>query len=290
MRISDYFKPLDEKGLNTWHIKSLLTTGMGVFTDGYDIASIGIVLAMVMSSFHLTKGVPDYALWESLIAGSVFIGSAIGALVFGYLSNKGRKTFYGIDVAILTIGAVLQAFTTTPLEFVIVRAILGFGIGADYVLSPMILAEHANAKDRGKLIAFGFGMMWGFGATTAAALVLALQAMGLSSDLIWRITLAAGAIPAASVIYLRRKIPETPRYLLRIKGDVEQFKNVVKTMAQTEVQVKGDLKDMKTFSEYFARFWKVFINATLLWFLFDIVAYAGTLFGPTEIAKSIRNK
>ena len=287
MKISDYFKPLDQRNFDVWHIKSLLTTGMGVFTDGYDLSSIGIVLTTVLASFGITSSSPDYTLWDSLVAGSALIGAAIGAIIFGLLANKGRKTFYGIDVALMTVGAVLQAFVATPLELVLVRGLLGLGVGADYVLSPMIMGEHSNAKDRGKLIAFGFGMMWGFGATTAAAIDLGLQAAGASPDLIWRVVLAAGAIPAASVIYLRRKIPETPRYLLRIKGDAKKFKDVVKTLAKTDVQVSGNTKDINTFSDYFARFWKVFISAALLWFLFDIVAYSGILFGPSDIAKSV---
>ncbi|BFH72830.1 MFS transporter [Sulfurisphaera javensis] len=287
MKLSDVFKPLDSRNFDVWHIKSLLTTGMGVFTDGYDLSSIGIVLTTVLATFGITKNSPDYLLWDSLIAGSALIGAAIGAIVFGILSNRGRKTFYGIDVALLSIGALLQAFVTSSLELVIVRGLLGLGVGADYVLSPMIMAEHSNAKDRGKLIAFGFGMMWGFGATTAAAIYLILQALGVPSSIAWKIVLASGAIPAASVIYLRRKIPETPRYLLRIKGDTEKFKEVVRTLTKTETNVSSNLKDDIPFSVYFKKFWKIFVPAALLWFLFDIVAYAGILFGPSDIASSV---
>ncbi|BAB67539.1 MFS transporter [Sulfurisphaera tokodaii] len=287
MKLSDIFKPLDQRNFDVWHIKSLLTTGMGVFTDGYDLSSIGIVLAMVLSSFGITSKSPDYTLWQSLVSGSALIGAAVGAIIFGILSNRGRKTFYGIDVALLSIGALLQAFVSTPLELVIVRGLLGLGVGADYVLSPMIMAEYSNAKDRGKLLAFGFGLMWGFGATTAAAIALGLEALSVPTNIIWRVVLVTGAIPSASVIYLRRKIPETPRYLARIKGDVEKFREVVRTLANTDIHVNKELKDINSFSSYFSKFWKTFLAACLLWFLFDIVAYSGILFGPTDIAKSI---
>ena len=287
MKISDYFKPLDKRNFDMWQLKSLFTTGMGVFTDGYDLSSIGIVLLFVLSSFGITKKSPDYALWLSLLTGSALISAIAGALIFGFLANKGRKRFYGIDVTLMTVGALLQGFVTSPLELVLARTILGLGVGADYVLSPTIMAEHSNAKDRGKVIALGFGRMWGFGAIAAAVVVLGLEAAGLPSDLVWRISLAAGAIPAASVIYLRRKIPETPRYLLRVKGDIEKFEEVVKTLAKTDVEVIGEVKDVNTFSEYFAKFGKVFIAAALLWFLYDIIGYSGGLFGPSLIAKSV---
>ena len=287
MKISDYFKPLDQRNFDVWQLKSLFTTGMGVLTDGYDLSSIGIVLVFVLSTFGITKKSPDYTLWQSLITGSALIGSVIGAIIFGMLANKGRKKFYGVDVLLMTIGAVLEAFVTTPLELVLVRALLGLGVGADYVLSPTIMAEHSNAKDRGKLLVLGVAMMSVFGFIIAAILTLGLEVASVPQNLVWRIVLAAGAIPAASVIYLRRKIPETPRYLLRIKGDTQGFKNEVKLLAKTDVQVNESLKDINTFSEYFTKFGKIFVVAALLWFLQDIVAYSGTLFGPSLIAKSV---
>ncbi len=287
MKLSDVFKPLDEKNFSMYHVKSILTTGMGVFTDGYDLSSIGIVIAAVLSSFGLKPNTGAYNFWEGWVSSSALIGAAIGAIIFGILSNRGRKTFYGVDVALLSIGAVMQAFVSTPLELVLTRFLLGLGVGADYVLSPMIMAEHSNAKDRGKIIALGFGLMWGFGATVAAGIYLALTALGYSLSTVWRVVLAAGAIPAASVIYLRRQIPETPRYLARIKGDMNSFKNVVKQVTGKEVGVNENLKDVNSFGEYFSKQWKIFLAAASLWFLFDLSAYTGILFGPTAIAKSV---
>jgi MFS family permease len=287
MKLSDVFKPLDDKKFDMFHIKSLLTTGMGVFTDGYDLSSIGIVINAVLASFGLHSKTSEYNYWEAWVSSSALIGAAIGAIIFGILANKGRKTFYGIDVALLSIGAVLQAFVSSPLELVLVRGLLGLGVGADYTLSPLIMAEHANAKDRGKIIALGFGLMWGFGATVAAGIYLVLTSLGYSLDTVWRVVLAAGAFPAASVIYLRRKIPETPRYLARIKGDMKAFENVVKQVAGKEVRVNENLKDTNSFSEYFKKQWKIFLAAASLWFLFDLSAYTGILFGPTAIAKGV---
>ncbi|QGA69238.1 MFS transporter [Sulfolobus sp. E11-6] len=287
MNISDVFKPLDEAKFSWFHVKSLITTGMGVFTDGYDLSSIGIVLLSVLASFGITKNSPNYVEVTSLISGSALIGAAIGAILFGFLSNMGRKKFYGIDVTLMTVGALLQAFVQNLLELIIVRFLLGLGIGADYVLSPTIMAEHSNAKDRGKTLVLGFGLFWGFGASTAAGLYLILQALGLPLDLIWRIVLACGAIPAASVIYLRRKIPETARYLGRIKGDLNELRNVIKSVAGVEVNTTRDVKDNVKSLKYFRMNWRLILTAAILWFLFDIVAYAGILFGPSLIANSL---
>jgi MFS family permease len=287
MKLGDVFRPLDSKKFSLFHVKSLFTTGMGVFSDGYLLSSISLVLLFVLSSFGISKSSSSYEFWLGVLAGSVFIGAALGAILFGFLANKGRKTFYGVDVMLMTVAALLQAFATSPTELAIIRFIVGVGTGADYVLSPLIMAEHSNAKDRGKLIAVGFGLMWSLGATTASLEFLGMEALSIPHDLMWRIMLGAGAIPAASVIYLRRKIPETTRFLLRIKGDVEKFQTVVKEVTGQEVKVNDNLIDSNTLSSYFSKFGKVFVMASVLWFLYDVTGYANGLFGPTLIARSI---
>ena len=285
-KILDVFHPVDNAKFGWFHSKSILTTGMGVFTDGYDLSSIGIVLPLALTTF----GVKSLTgMQSSMLAGSALLGAALGAILFGLLSNRGRKAFYGLDVTIMAIGAIAQAFVSNIPELIVVRFILGIGVGADYVLSPMIMGEHCNAKDRGKSMSFGFGLTWGLGATFAAVVYLVLQAFHVSPDLIWRIVLAGGFLPAASVIYLRRKMPETARFLARISGKSEAADAVMAKVASNvpRTLVGRSVKDARTFSYYFSRQWTRFISAALLWFLFDIVAYSGILFGPSLIAKGI---
>ncbi len=280
------FTPLDQAKFGWFHAKSIFTTGMGVFTDGYDLSSIGIVLTLALASF----GVKSLTgIESSLLAGSALVGAAAGAVLFGFLANHGRKAFYGLDVLIMAVAALAQAFVTNIPELIIVRFILGIGVGADYVLSPLIMGEHSNAADRGKSIALGFGITWGLGATFAAVLYLVLAAYHVPPNLIWRIVLAAGSIPAASVIYLRRKMPETARFLARIAGDDQKVEQVLTEVVGREKveSSEGSLKDPHTVRYYFAKQWKRFVAAAVLWFLFDIVAYSGILFGPSLIAKGI---
>lgn len=278
------FHQIDKQRFNRFHTLALFTTGMGVFTDGYDLSSIGIVLALALHSF----GVDHLAgIESSLMTGSALAGAAVGALLFGWLANKGRKRFYGLDVTLLAIAALAQAFVPSVAWLIAVRFVLGLGTGADYVLSPLILGEHANARDRGKSLALGFGLIWGVGASFAAVLYLILHSVGVSPDLIWRIVLGAGAIPAASVIYLRRKLPETARFAGRVEGNLQAVHAAAKIAgveqpAQIEVQV-----DRTTMFTYFQRHWRSFAAACALWFLFDIVIYASILFGPSLLAQRV---
>ncbi|MDE2581185.1 MAG: MFS transporter [Rhodospirillales bacterium] len=277
------FAALDEQKFKRFHWLALFTTGMGVFTDGYDLSSIGIVLPLVLASFGVKKLT---GLESGMLAGSALIGAAVGAVIFGLLAQNGRKRYYGYDVMLMAVMAFAQIFAPTLWWLIGIRFVLGIGVGADYVLSPTIMAEHANRPDRGKKIAIGFGVMWQAGAMVAALLSLLLIGSGISPDLRWRIVLAFGAVPALSVLYLRRKMPETARFLARMAGDAASASRVVEQIAG-EQPAKPPAPDRRPFGEVFAAHAPAIFGAALVWMLFDVVIYSGILFGPSLIAQSL---
>jgi MFS family permease len=277
------FEGLDEKPLSRFHVLAMLTTGMGVFTDGYDLSSIGLVLPLVLASF----GVDHISgLQSGVLAGSALVGSVFGAVLFGFLAQRGRKRFYGIDLAIMAVAALAQAFAPDLWTLSVIRFVLGIGVGADYVLSPTIMAEHANRRDRGKKLAFGFGAMWGFGAIAAALVLLALQRLGVSPDLQWRIVLAGGAVSAISVVVLRRGMPETARFLARVDGDSAAAREVIEGITGNAI-VTAPLVDHRAWRDVLAQHARGILGAALLWFVYDIVLYSGVLFGPSVIASGL---
>ena len=283
MSATHAFVTLDEQKFKRFHWLTLFTTGMGVFTDGYDLSSIGIVLPLVLASFGVTKLT---GLESGALAGSALVGAAVGAIIFGLLAQNGRKKFYGYDVMLMAVMAFAQIFAPTLWWLIAIRFVLGIGVGADYVLSPTIMAEHSNRPDRGKKIAIGFGVMWQAGAMIAALLSLALIGSGVSPDLRWRIVLAFGAIPALSVLYLRRKMPETARYLARLEGDQAAASDVVRQISGAAAQ-QAPARDRRKFGEVFAAHAGPIFGAALVWMLFDVVIYSGILFGPSLIAQSL---
>ena len=283
MSATHAFVTLDEQKFKRFHWLTLFTTGMGVFTDGYDLSSIGIVLPLVLASFGVTKLT---GLESGALAGSALVGAAVGAILFGLLAQNGRKKFYGYDVMLMAVMAFAQIFAPTLWWLIAIRFVLGIGVGADYVLSPTIMAEHSNRPDRGKKIAIGFGVMWQSGAMVAALLSLALIGSGVSPDLRWRIVLAFGAIPALSVLYLRRKMPETARYLARLEGDQAAASDVVRQISGAPAQ-QAPARDRRKFGEVFAAHAGPIFGAALVWMLFDVVIYSGILFGPSLIAQSL---
>lgn len=277
------FASIDEQPFKTFHWRAIVTTGLGVFTDGYDLSSIGIVLPLVLATF----GVKHIGSLEGgLLAGSALIGAAVGALIFGLLAQHGRKRFYGFDVLLMGVAAIAQAFAPNLAWLIGIRFVLGIGIGADYVLSPTIMAEHANRAHRGRALGLGFGTMWPLGALVAGLLNLVLSASGFSPGMQWRIVLAAGAVPALSVLYLRRTMPETARYLARLAGDPGAATEVIRTISG-KPPAGAPVRDERPFREVFAKHAPVVFRAALLWMVFDIVVYSGILFGPSLIAKGL---
>jgi MFS family permease len=147
------------------------------------------------------------------------------------------------------------------------------------------MAEHANRKDRGRALGLGFGTMWPVGALAAALLTLVLGATCMDGDLEWRLVLAGGAIPALAVLYFRRQMPETARYLARLAGDSEAASRVIEDISgQSGV---APAADQRRLGAVFAQHGHAIVSAALLWMVYDLVVYASILFGPSLIASSI---
>ncbi len=274
-----HFEAIDEQRLQAFHWRAMLTTGLGVFCDGYDISSIALVLGAALHSFGAAKMTSIEA---GALTASALVGSMLGALVFGLLGQNGRRRFYGLDVMILGVAAVAQAFMPSLAWLIACRFVLGIGVGADYVLSPMIMAEHANRADRGKTLGLGFGTMWPLGALAAAVFMLLLTSFHVAPDLVWRLVLAGGAIPALGVMYFRRTMPETARFLARIAKDDAGAEQVMQTIGGTAVAAPPP--DTRPFGQVFALHARHIFAGALLWMVYDLLVYASVLFGPNLIA------
>jgi len=278
------FHFLDNLKWNTFMTKNTIITGMGVFTVGYEGTAISLTLLITLSSLHVSSS--EKPLFEGLLVSTGYIGMVIGGLIFGILSNKGRKKYYGIDVLLMGIGSILQFFVNNSYELLLLRTIIGIGVGADFVLSPVIIAENSNALDRGKAIAIGRVIMITLGDIAASLVFLSLLLSHVSTSLLWRITLSLGVIPALSVFYFRRRLPDTVRYIGRIKGDINELKNaVIKITGRNEVNVNVTIDRTPAFV-YFRRNWKFFLTSALLWALLDLNIGIKE-FGPTLIARQI---
>jgi MFS transporter, PHS family, inorganic phosphate transporter len=279
---------LDNSSLSGFHIKAMITSGMGFFTDAYDLFIIGVVLAILTPIWNLNK-------FEiSLIGSTALIAAAIGSIFFGRLADYvGRRSIYGFTLIVLAAGAIASSLSPNVIWLLIFRFILGLGIGGDYPLSATLMSEYANRRDRGKLITMVFSMQ-GLGLIVGPLVAIILLVSGLNHDLIWRIMLALGAVPALATFYLRRQIAETPRFALAMQGDVEGATRTVKMVTKNQ----NVLNDTTTTAEPVARknttrpekswlyllltspYLKWLIGTAGAWFLLDIAYYGTTISSP----------
>lgn len=269
---------IDSLKLTFNHIKVWYTSGMGFFTDAYDLFIIGAILD-VLKQLN-SPNFPLNDVTTGLLASSALWTAIIGQLLFGFLGDRiGRKAIYGVEAILMMIGALLSAISPNIYWLIAFRSIMGLGIGGDYPISATIMSEYANVKDRGKLVALVFANQ-GLG-TLAAIAVGVGTVLVFPPDLAWRIMAAVGAIPAATVIYLRRKTPETPRYSLLAKGDIESAKKAAEFLGTKIDEKKKVMSKPLTVKEFLSKYWITLIGTAVPWFILDIAFYGTGIYSGT---------
>ena len=280
VRNRDLIAALDEASLSRFHLRAVLASGMGFFTDAYDLFVIGIASALITKDWNLSSG--KLALLNSTMLFAAFIG----AFVFGRFADViGRKRVYWIVAAIMIAGALGSALSQSFWVLIAFRFVLGFGVGGDYPVSAVMVSEYANRKDRGKLVGMVFGTQ-ALGLIVGPLIALALLGSGASDDVTWRILLALGAVPAAAVIYLRCRMPESPRYQIQVQGKAEQAASRMSAFTGGQVNGNGNgagapRDEMGLRSFLTTRRWLITLAGTAgTWFLLDYAYYGNTISTP----------
>ncbi len=282
----DLIKSINETETSGFHYKTWLISGLGFFTDAYDLFIIGVVTSLLVLA-----GWGKFSTLEtSLLDSTALLSAVIGALIFGRLLDKlGRKAIYGLELIILVVGALGSAFLT-PVNGVYIliawRFILGIGIGGDYATSSTIMAEYSNSRSRGKLVGMVFSMQ-SFGLLAGPLISLGLIFSGIDLGLVWKLLLAFGAIPAIIVVYYRRKMPETPRYSLRVKGDAkgassnwQKYTGISTTAdASTETVRESWISIIKQ-----KRFLLTLLGTAGSWFLMDWALYGNSIMSNSMLS------
>src|ERR1019366_7221183 len=214
------FTALDDSKVTRFQYKIMFISGMGFFTDAYDLFIIGVVVALLKPEWTLSTG------QVSLLNSTTLAASAVGAVIFGRVADiLGRKKIYGFEVLILAFGALASALSPNYIVLLISRAVLGIGIGGDYPVSATIMSEYSAKRSRGKMVGLVFAMQ-GAGLVVGPLIAAILLASHVPDNTIWRVLLGLGAIPGLAVFYLRRQINETPRFA-HAGGDLDEARAAV---------------------------------------------------------------
>ncbi len=270
---------LDEAPLSRFHLRAVLTAGSGFFTDAYDLFIIGTVLALIKVEYHPS------AVMIGLVGSTALLAAFVGSTVFGRIADLvGRKKVYGLEAAIMAVAAVGSALAPNLIWLIAWRFVLGIGIGGDYPVSAVLMSEYSNRKNRGRLVSMVFSMQ-ALGLIAGPLVALVILGLGVNHDIAWRLMLGLGAIPALLVIYLRRTMPESPRYRVQVQGRAAEAASAMRRYtrgvvdAGTEVagrQIKLGLRQFLSNPRYLT----LLLGTAGCWFMFDYAFYGNTISTP----------
>ncbi|HDR4870635.1 MULTISPECIES: MFS transporter [Bacillus cereus group] len=181
--------------------KLLGIAGLGWLFDAMDVGMLSFVMVALQKDWGLTSQ-------EMGWIGSInSIGMAVGALIFGILSDRiGRKSVFIITLLLFSIGSGLTALTTTLAMFLVLRFLIGMGLGGELPVASTLVSESVEAHERGKIVVL-LESFWAGG-----WLIAALISYFVIPKYGWEIAMVLSAVPALYALYLRWNLPDSPRF------------------------------------------------------------------------------
>ena len=214
---------LDRMPWSRWHWLIVVSLGATWILDGLEVTLAGS-LGGILTRYE-TLGLTDTEVGAS--ATCYLAGAVIGALVFGYGTDRfGRKKLFFITVAVYLIGTALSGFSWSFASYAAFRALTGAGIGGEYAAINSAIDELIPARVRGQVDLMINGSYWIGAALGSGATIVLLDPRRLPIWLGWRCAFGIGATLGLIVIFFRRWIPESPRWLM-IHGRNDEAEHIV---------------------------------------------------------------
>lgn len=209
---------LDNMPLSTFHRRIIWLVGLGLFFDSFDNTLAGSVLASMLHSGFSTLQL------NSIFLSATFVGLAIGAAFAGWLSDRfGRCFAFQFNLALFGILALCSAFAPSMYWLILIRGLMGIGMGAEYVMCYGLIIEFMPPSRRGRYL----GMLGIFGGVGVS--VTSVLGMLIIPVLTWRAMFIIAGIGTLIVWWLRRNMPESPRWLESV-GRYEEAESVLQTI------------------------------------------------------------
>ena len=223
---------LDALPWSSWHWLIVVSLGATWILDGLEVTLAG-ALGGILTRPE-TLGLTPARVGAT--ATCYLAGAVLGALLFGYGTDRfGRKKLFFITVAVYLIGTALSAFSWNFWSYALFRAVTGAGIGGEYAAINSAIDELIPARVRGRVDLIINGSYWVGAALGAAATLVLLDPRRIPIWLGWRFAFGIGAALGLVVIFFRRWIPESPRWLM-IHGRNSEAEEIV---AKVERQIMG---------------------------------------------------
>ncbi|HWK46945.1 MAG TPA: MFS transporter [Stellaceae bacterium] len=201
-----------------------------ILVEAWDLYSIAFVLVFIRDQYH-----PDPLLLGLAAAGTQG-GALVGSLLGGWLSDRiGRRVMFLATMIMFIVFALLQAFVTSVGWLVVVRFILGVPLGSD-ISNGYTYIMDSMPKGKREVMGNRWQFMFAVGEVMTLAVIAVFIVVDMPHELIWRVTLGLGALPALIILLMRHDLPETAVWLVR-RGRFREAK-------QVSMQMYGDGLDM----------------------------------------------
>ncbi|AKN32247.1 major facilitator transporter [Clostridium carboxidivorans P7] len=258
--------------------KVLFLTGIGWLFDAMDQGMVAGVMAAIGREWKLTPA--DLGMLGSASA----VGMAIGAAVAGMAADRwGRRTVVTFTLVLYGLASAVSGFAANFGILLLLRFLTGLGLGGELPAASTLVSEFSPAKSRGRMVVL-LESFWAWGWIAASLIAyLLIPVYG------WRIGFFLGGVPALYAAYLRKGIPESPRYLEQ-KGYFEEANEIVSKMEQqagitsNRSTVSNKVKKRKniTLSELWSKDYirRTFVLWTL-WLGINFGYYGFVLWTPT---------
>lgn len=261
--------------------KILFLTGIGWMFDAMDQGMVSGVMAAIAKDWGLTPQ-------QLGLLGSIgMLGMAIGAALSGMVADKwGRRTVIMITLIIYGVSSALSAFAINYPMLLVLRFITGFGLGGELPAASTLISEYSPTKIRGRNVIF-LESFWAWGWIIAAMVAyLFIPLYG------WRMAFLVGGIPALFAVYLRKKVPESPRFLEAVGRHEEANELVAKMEKQAGIEYEKASFEKESKSEagklhvrLFELWSRKYIRSTVvlwaIWFGINFGYYGFVLWTPT---------
>jgi MFS family permease len=231
--LSDVPARLDRLPWSSFHRLVVAALGITWILDGLEVTLAGSVAAALQTSprLHLT------AEQVGLTGSAYLIGAVLGALFFGHLTDRlGRKKLFNVTLGVYLVATAATALSWNLESFLFFRFLTGAGIGGEYSAINSAIQELIPARLRGRIDLAINGSFWIGAAAGALVSIPLLDHTLVGPDLGWRLAFGSGAVLGLFILYLRRFLPESPRWLM-IHGKEGEARKVVE---EIEARVIAD--------------------------------------------------
>ncbi|HEY2382011.1 MAG TPA: MFS transporter [Terriglobia bacterium] len=234
---TDIPERLDRLPWSRWHLRMVTALGITWLLDGLEVTMAGALASILKDPRAL--GLSDVEVGASATA--YLAGAVVGALLFGWLTDRlGRKKLFFVTLAVYLSATAATAFSWNVWSFVAFRALTGFGIGGEYSAINSAIDELIPAAVRGTVDLIVNATFWLGAALGSLATLFLLDSGLLPPTFGWRFAFGIGAVLGLVIIFMRKHVPESPRWLL-LRGHTDEAETIVTSVEQAIEREKGPL-------------------------------------------------